>query len=100
MDWNEFECIEHIFQEQSADEQIEQWKLHPHQTEVFNSALAVFLAIGSKLRTEQLYIPFFGLKESLLLSFVSVETEKPMEDFTLVLNYGPPKKLKLVHEKN
>ena len=66
----------------------------------FHSALAFFLAIGSKLRTEQLYVPFFVLKESLLLSFVSVEMEKPMEDFTLVLDYGSPIKLKLVHEKN
>jgi exopolyphosphatase/pppGpp-phosphohydrolase len=93
--WAEFECTEQIFQSQSADEQIEQWKLHPQQTEVFNSALAVFRAIGRKLRTEQLCIPFFGLKESLLLSLVSVVTEKPMEDFTLVLIYGPPKKYKI-----
>ncbi len=95
MNWTEFECTEQIFQSQSADEQIEQWKLRPQQTEVFNSALAVFRAIGSKLRTEQLCIPFFGLKESLLLSLVSVVTEKPMEDFTLVLIYGPPKKYKI-----
>ena len=95
MNWTEFVCTEQIFQSQSADEQIEQWKLRPQQTEVFNSALAVFRAIGSKLRTEQLCIPFFGLKESLLLSLVSVVTEKPMEDFTLVLIYGPPKKYKI-----
>ena len=49
MKWTEFECIEQIFQSQSADEQIEQWKLRPQQTEVFNSALAVSRAIGSKL---------------------------------------------------
>ena len=96
MNWTEFECIEQIFQSQSADEQIEQWKLRPQQTEVFNSALAVFRAIGSKLRAEQLCIPFFGLKESLLLRLASVVTEKPMEDFTLVLIYGPPKKYKII----
>ena len=62
MNWNEFECTEQIFQSQSEDEQIEQWKLRPQQTEVFNYALAVFREIGIKLRTEQLCIPFFGLK--------------------------------------
>ena len=62
MNWNEFECTEQIFQIQSEDEQIEQWKLRPQQTEVFNYALAVFREIGIKLRTEQLCIPFFGLK--------------------------------------
>ena len=41
MNWTEFECTEQIFQSQSADEQIEQWKLSPQQTEVFNSAEAV-----------------------------------------------------------
>jgi exopolyphosphatase/pppGpp-phosphohydrolase len=95
MNWNEFECTEQIFQSQSEDEQIEQWKLRPQQTEVFNYALAVFREIGIKLRTEQLCIPFFGLKESLLLSLVSEVTEKPIEDFTLVLIYGPPKKYKI-----
>jgi len=34
-------------------------------------------------------------KESLLLSLVSEVTEKPIEDFTLVLIYGPPKKYKI-----
>ena len=75
MNWTEFECTEQIFKSQSANEQIEQWKLRPQQTEVFNSALSVFRTIGRKLRTEQLCIPFFGLKESLLLSLVSVVTE-------------------------
>ena len=95
MNWAEFESTEQIFRSQLADEQIEQWKLHPQQTEVFNSALVVFRAIGSKLRTEQLCIPFFGLKESLLLSLASVLTGKPMEDFSLVLIFGPPKKYKI-----
>ena len=69
MNWTEFECTEQIFQSQSADEQIEQWKLRPQQTEVFNSALAIFRAIGSKLKTEQLCIPFFW--------FEGITTVKP-----------------------
>ena len=32
INWTEFECIEQIFQSQSADEQIEQWELRPQQT--------------------------------------------------------------------
>ena len=42
MNWNKFECTDQIFQSQLVDEQIEQWKLRPQQTEVFNYALVVF----------------------------------------------------------
>jgi len=95
MDWNEFERIEQIFQKQSAEEQQKRWKLRAQQTEIFNIALAVFRKIGRELRTEKLSIPFFGLKESLLLSLVSENIEKPMQEIRLVLTSGPPKKFKI-----
>ena len=95
MDWNEFERIEQFFQQQSAEEQQERWGLRVQQTEIFNIALAVFRIIGEKLRTELLSIPFFGLKESLLLKLVSENIKKSQEDITLVLTYGPPKKFKI-----
>jgi len=95
LDWTEFERIEQIFQKQSPLEQQKRWKLRSQQTEIFNIALAVFLKIGIKLRTAQLSIPFFGLKESLLLSLVSANIEKPLQDITLVLTSGPPKKFKI-----
>ena len=95
MYWNEFESIEQIFQQQSAEEQQSRWGLRLQQTEVFNIALTVFRIIGKKLRTERLSIPFFGLKESLLLNLVSANIKKSQEDFTLVLTSGPPKKFKI-----
>ena len=91
MDWNEFERIEQFFQQQSAEEQQERWGLRVQQTEIFNIALAVFRIIGEKLRTERLSIPFFGLKESLLLNLVSANIKKSQEDIILVLTSGPPK---------
>jgi len=95
MEWSEFESIEQILQKESPAEQIERWKLSPQQTEVFNVALAVFKIIGSKLGTKQLSIPFFGLKESLLLGLVSAEIEKPLHEITLIQTYRPPKKYKI-----
>ena len=95
MDWSEFKSIEQVLQKESPAEQIERWKLRPQQTEVFNAALAVFKIIGSKLGTKQLSIPFFGLKESLLLGLVSAEIEQPLDGITLIQTYGPPKKYKI-----
>ena len=57
--------------------------------------MAIFPIIGEKIRTERLNIPFFGLKESLLLDLVSANIKKSQEDITLVLTYGPPKKFKI-----
>jgi len=51
--------------------------------------------LAEKLRTERLSIPFFGLKESLLLNLVSANIKKSQEDITLVLTSGPPKKFKI-----
>lgn len=95
MDWSEFERIAQMFQQQSAEEQQERWKLRTQQTEIFNIALAVFRIIGRELGIERLIIPFFGLKESLLLSLVSDNIKKSQEDITLVLTSGPPKKFKI-----
>ena len=95
MDWNEFKSIEQILQKETPAEQIERWKLRPQQTEVFNTALAVFKIIGNKLGTKQLSIPFFGLKESLLLGLVSDEIEQPLDRITLIQTNGPPKKYKI-----
>ncbi|MDE0792840.1 MAG: hypothetical protein OSB08_04250 [SAR324 cluster bacterium] len=95
MDWSEFERIEQFFQQHSVEEQQARWGLRVQQTEIFNIALAVFRIIGEKLRTERLSIPFFGLKESLLLNLVSANIKKSQEDITLVLTSGPPKKFKI-----
>ena len=62
IDWNNFERIEQLFQQQSVEEQQARWGLRLQQAEVFNIALAVFRIIGEKIRTERLSIPFFGLK--------------------------------------
>ena len=43
------------------------WKLRVHQAEVFHSALILFLQLGKTLSARKVMIPFFGLKESLLL---------------------------------
>ena len=95
MNWSEFERIEQLFQQQSLEEQQARWGLQVQQTEVFNIALAVFRIIGEKIRTERLSIPFFGLKESLLLNLVSANIKKSQEDITLVLTSGPPKRFKI-----
>jgi exopolyphosphatase/guanosine-5'-triphosphate,3'-diphosphate pyrophosphatase len=95
MDFNEFERIEQMFQQQSAEEQQACLGLRLQQTEVFNIALTVFRIIGEKLRTKRLSIPFFGLKESLLLNLVSANIKKSQEDITLVLTSRPPKKFKI-----
>ena len=95
MDWSEFERIEQFFQQQSAEEQQARWGLRVQQTEIFNIALAIFRIIGEMLRTERLSIPFFGLKESLLLNLVSPNIKNSQEDITLVLTSGPPKKFKI-----
>jgi exopolyphosphatase/pppGpp-phosphohydrolase len=95
MDWSEFERVAQMFLQQSAEEQQERWGLRTQQTEIFNIALAVFRIIGRNLRTERLSIPFFGLKESLLLSLVSANIKKSQDDIRLVLTSGPPKKFKI-----
>ena len=95
MDWSEFERIAQLFQQQSVEEQQASWGLRVQQTGIFNIALAVFRIIGEKLRTEHLSIPFFGLKESLLLNLVSANIKKSQEDITLVLTSRPPKKFKI-----
>ena len=43
------------------------WKLLVHQAEVFHSALKLFLQLGKTFGARKVMIPFFGLKESLLL---------------------------------
>jgi exopolyphosphatase/guanosine-5'-triphosphate,3'-diphosphate pyrophosphatase len=95
MDCNEFERIEQMFQQQSVEEQQARLGLRLQQTEVFNIALTVFRIIGERLRTNRLSIPFFGLKESLLLNLVSANIKKSQEDITLVLTSRPPKKFKI-----
>ena len=95
IDWREFLRIEQMFLQQSTEELQKRWGLRTQQTEIFNIALAVFRIIGAKLGTERLSVPFFGLKESLLLSLVTDNINKSQEDITLVLTSGPPKKFKI-----
>ena len=87
--------LEVELQQQSSEELQERWGLRTQQSEIFNIALAVFRIIGAKLGTEHVSIPFFGLKESLLLNLVAAIIEKSKEEITLVLTSGPPKKFKI-----
>ena len=49
----------------------ESWKLRLHQAEVFHSALKLFLQLGKTFSARKVMIPFFGLKESLLLKSIN-----------------------------
>lgn len=91
----EFERLAGFFQKQSPQDLNKHWKLRNQQTEVFNAALSVFLAIGNQLRIDRVSIPLFGLKESLLLSMVSAEIDKPVQDLKLVLSDGLSKQHKI-----
>ena len=91
MDWSEFDRIKQLSQQQRVEDQQVLWGHRLQQAEVFNIALVVFRIIGEKIRTQRLSIPFFVLKESLLLNLVSANIKISQEDITLVLTSGPPK---------
>ena len=67
MEWSTFEeMVNHFFSLPQETLQ-ESWKLRVHQAEVFHSALKLFLQLGKTFGARKVIIPFFGLKESLLL---------------------------------
>ena len=67
MEWPTFEEMVNHFISLSQETLQESWKLRVHQAEVFHSALKLFLQLGKTFGARKVMIPFFGLKESLLL---------------------------------
>ena len=67
MEWSTFEEMVNHFISLPQETLQESWKLRVHQAEVFDLALKLFLQIGKTFGARKVMIPFFGLKESLLL---------------------------------
>ena len=67
MEWSTFEKMVNHFFSLPQETLQESWKLRVHQAEVFHSALKLFLQLGKTFCARKVMIPFFGLKESLLL---------------------------------
>ena len=67
MEWPTCEEMVNHFISLSQETLQESWKLRVHQAEVFHSALKLFLQLGKTFGARKVMIPFFGLKESLLL---------------------------------
>ena len=67
MEWLTFEEMVNQFISLSQETLQKSWKLRVHQTEVFHSALKLFMQLGKTFSARKVMIPFFGLKESLLL---------------------------------
>ena len=65
----------------------ESWKLRLHQAEVFHSALKLFLRLGKTFGARKVMIPFFGLKESLLLKSFNKDnsSDKPPKGWKINL---------------
>ena len=71
MKWPTFEEIVYHFISLSKEALQESWKLRVHQAEVFHSALKLFLQLGKTFSARKVMIPFFGIKESLLLKSIN-----------------------------
>ena len=67
MEWLTFEEMVNHFISLSQETLRKSWKLRVHQAEVFHSALILFMQLGRSYSARKVMIPFFGLKESLLL---------------------------------
>ncbi len=67
MEWPIFKEIVNLYISLSQETLQKSWKLRVHQAEVFHSALKLFLQLGKTFGARKVMIPFFGLKESLLL---------------------------------
>ena len=72
MTWKDFENLMDHFANLSKEMLQESWDLRIHQSEVFHSALKLYSMFGMVFRVRQVRIPFFGLKEALLLKTVSI----------------------------
>ena len=71
MEWLTFEEMVNHFISLPQETLQESWKLRVHQAEVFHSALKLFLQLGKTFGARKVMIPFFGLKESLLLKSIN-----------------------------
>ena len=71
MEWPTFEEMVNHFISLPQETLQESWKLRGHQTEVFHSALKLFLQLGKTFGVRKVMIPFFGIKESLLLKSIN-----------------------------
>ena len=71
MEWPTFEEMVNHFISLPQETLQESWKLRVHQAEVFHSALILFLQLGKTFGARKVMIPFFGLKESLLLKSIN-----------------------------
>ena len=67
MEWSTFEEMVNHFISLPQETIQKSWKLRVHQAEVFHSALILFMQLGKTFSARKVMIPFFGLKESLLL---------------------------------
>ena len=71
MEWLTFKDMINNFISLSQETLQESWKLRVHQAEVFHYALKLFLQLGKTFGARKVIIPFFGLKESLLLKSIN-----------------------------
>ena len=67
MNWEVFDDLIDRFINLSPEMLQESWDFRVHQSEVFHSALKLFLKLREIFRARQVMIPFMGLKEALLL---------------------------------
>ena len=87
MEWSTFEEMVNHFISLSQETLHKYWKLRTHQAEVFHSALKLFLQIGKTFGARKVMIPFFGLKESLLLKSFNKDnsSDKPPKGWKINL---------------
>ena len=79
MNWEVFEDLIDRCINLSPEMLQESWDLRVHQSEVFHSALKLFLKLGESFRSRQVMIPFMGLKEALLLK-LCLDQDDPETD--------------------
>jgi len=79
MNWKVFEDLIDRFINLSPEMLQDSWDLRVHQSEVFHSALKLFLQIGEIFKARQVMIPFMGLKEALLLK-LCLDQDDPETD--------------------
>ena len=87
MEWLTFEEMVNHFISLPQETLQESWKLRVHQAEVFDSALILFLQLGKTFSARKVMIPFFGLKESLLLKSFNkdISSDKPPKGWKINL---------------
>ena len=93
MNWEVFEDLIDRFINLSPEMLQESWDLRVHQSEVFHSALKLFLKLGESFRARQVMIPFMGLKEALLLKLCLDQDDPETDQGTVPLKLFIPKDL-------